>query len=120
MKNTILLVLLVIIGVLNVFKVFTLDNHLKDSKEYLKSAQSELQSAKEANFKAKNEIEELKKAIEKYKFKNQQIQLQIDSIAVAKKAKAPKDWAERQDIRRKQKEIKKRLEYLRQKEKEFE
>ncbi len=118
--NIILLIVLCIIGISNLIKVFTLDSHLKDAKMSIKNAQSEVENAKNLNGKAQKEIQDLKNTITKYEFKNEALQLEIDSIVLTKRAKAPKDWIERQNIKKKQKEISARLEYLRQKNNEFE
>lgn len=118
--NIVLLIVLCIIGVFNLIKVFTLDSHLKSAKESLQKAQGEVKNAQQLNNKAQKEIQGLKTAIKKYEFKNEALQLEIDSIVLTKRAKAPKDWAERQNIKKKQQEITARLEYLRQKNNEFE
>ncbi|WP_442265740.1 hypothetical protein ACSIGC_15780 [Tenacibaculum sp. ZS6-P6] len=118
--NIVLLIVLCIIGVFNLIKVFTLDSHLKSAKESLQKAQGEVENAQQLNNKAQKEIQGLKTAIKKYEFKNEALQLEIDSIVLTKRAKAPKDWADRQSIKKKQKEITARLEYLRQKNNEFE
>ncbi|WP_299680085.1 hypothetical protein [uncultured Tenacibaculum sp.] len=118
--NIVLLIVLCIIGVFNLIKVFTLDSHLKSAKESLQKAQGEVENAQQLNNKAQKEIQGLKTAIKKYEFKNEALQLEIDSIVLTKRAKAPKDWAERQNIKKKQQEITARLEYLRQKNNEFE
>ncbi|SNR16750.1 hypothetical protein [Tenacibaculum jejuense] len=118
--NIILLIILCIIGVSNLIKVFTLDNHLKNAKESLQKAQDEVENAQQLNSKAQKEIQGLKTVVEKYEFQNEALQLEIDSIVLNKRAKAPKDWAERQSIKKKQQEITARLEYLRQKNNEFE
>lgn len=118
--NIILLIVLCILGILNLVKVFTLDSHLKNAKDSLKVAQSEIKNAKQLNDKAQKEIQGLKASITKYEIQNEALQLEVDSIVLTKRAKAPKDWAERQNIKKKQKEISARLEYLRQKNNEFE
>lgn len=122
MKNTniILLIVLCIIGVTNLVKVFTLDHTLKDAKLSLKEAQTQVQEATNLNTTAKLQILSLKTSLEKYEVKNEKLQLEIDSISLAKRAKAPIDWEDRQNIKKKQKEISSRLEYLRQKGEEFE
>lgn len=122
MKNTniILLIVLCIIGVTNLVKVFTLDHNLKDAKLSLKTAKSEIKDAKALNTKAQLEIKNLKTTIDKFEIKNQRLQLEIDSIVLAKRAKAPIDWEDRENIKKKQKEISDRLTYLREKDEEFE
>lgn len=119
-KNFILLIILGIIGISNLVKVFSLDKHLKDAKESLKNAQEEIIDAKSTTTKAQKEIQNLQQKVEKYEIENEKLQLEIDSIILIKRAKAPKDWNERQDIKKKQKEISDRLTYLRQKDREFE
>ena len=118
--SLILLIVLCLLGAGNLFKLFTFDKHLKESKEFLKEAQNEIENAKSLNSEAQGEIQKLRTSLEKYELKNEKLQLEIDSISLAKKAKAPKDWEERQNIKRKQEEITSRLDYLRQKDKEFE
>lgn len=118
--NLILLILIGLIGISNLVKVFTFDNHLNEAKQSLKEAQTELESAKATNSAAQDNITELKKSIQKYEVKNEKLELIIDSIALVKRAKAPKDWEERQGIKKRQEEISNRLEYLKQKDKEFE
>jgi len=122
MKNTniILLVVLCIIGGANLFKVFTLDHNIKDAKLSLKDAQNQVEEARNQNTKAKKEIENLKISLDKYELHNERLQLEIDSIVFAKRAKAPIDWEDRQNIKKKQKEISDRLTYLRGKDNEFE
>jgi len=118
--NTILIILVGLIGISNLVKVFTFDSHLKEAKESLHNAQTELNKAQESNSVAKDEITELNEMIQKYEIKNEKLQLKIDSISLAKRAKAPKDWEDREEIKNKQEEISNRLEYLKQKDKEFE
>ncbi|WP_299624569.1 hypothetical protein [uncultured Tenacibaculum sp.] len=118
--NIILLIVLCIIGVSNLIKIFTLDSHLKNAKESVKKAQTEVLNAQESNNKAQKEIKNLKTEIRKYELQNEALQLEIDSIILKKRAKAPKDWEERQNIKKKQQEITERLAYLRQKNNEFE
>ncbi|WP_299835943.1 hypothetical protein [uncultured Tenacibaculum sp.] len=118
--NIILLIVLCIIGVSNLIKIFTLDSYLKNAKESVKKAQTEVLNAQESNNKAQKEIKNLKTEIRKYELQNEALQLEIDSIILKKRAKAPKDWEERQNIKKKQQEITERLAYLRQKNNEFE
>lgn len=122
MKNTniILLIVLCILGISNLVKVFTLDNHLKDAKASLQAAQTEVKDAQELNTKAQEQIKSLQTTISKFEFKNERLQLEIDSIVLAKRAKAPVDWEDRQEIKKKQQEISDKLAYLKEKDKEFE
>ncbi len=118
--NLILLIVLCVIGATNLFKVFTLDRHLKESKNLLEQAQDQIEESKSLNAEAQTKISKLKTTVDKYELQNEKLQLEIDSISLEKKAKAPKDWEERQNIKKKQEEITSRLDYLRQKDQEFE
>jgi len=111
MKNTniILLIVLCIIGIANLLKIFTIDHNLKDSKTSLKEAQKEMNNVKKLNTQAQEKIKDLKTVVEKFELKNQKLQLEIDSIGLLKRAKAPIDWEDRQNIKKKQQEITDRL-----------
>ena len=122
MKNTniILLIVLCVIGITNLVKVFTIDHNIEDAKLSLQDAKAQVKDAQNLTTKAQKQITNLQKSLDKYEVKNERLQLEIDSISFAKKAKAPIDWEDRQNIKKKQKEISDRLTYLREKDNEFE
>ncbi len=119
-SNIILLIVIAIIGIGTLVKLFTFDAHLKEAQRALKETKLELEMASQTNSKAQNEVLQLQEDIKSFQIKNERLSLTIDSITLAKRAKAPKDWEERQEIKRKQEEIKDRLTVLRDKDKEFE
>ena len=118
--NLILLIAIGFIGLTSLFKIFTFDKHLKEAKSALKDAKQEIKQAQTLTAKVQQELSSVHEKLSKYQRKNQQLQLKIDSIVLAKKAKAPKDWEERQNIIKRQKEISLTLQLLREKDKEFE
>lgn len=121
MKKTtiVLLIILCILGVTNLVKTFTIDHNIENAKMSLKDAKMQVKETQNLNAKAQNQITNLKKTLNKYEVKNEKLQLEIDSIIFAKRAKAPVDWNDRQNIKKKQKQISDRLTYLREKDKEF-
>lgn len=121
MKNTtlILLIVLCLIGVANLAKPFIFDQDLKEAKQSLVDAQSQVEVANKLNIEAKREMQILIMTLDKYEVRNEKLRLEIDSIVLVKRAKDSKGWKDQKSIRKKQEEIRSRLKYLRQKDKAF-
>lgn len=117
--NLILLVVIILIGAGNLVKVFTFDTHLREVSKALKKTETELENALKSNKSAQDQIQNLKTDIESYELKNEKLQLTIDSIVLVKRAKAPKDWKDRQNIKQQQQRIRDRLRALRAEDNEF-